>query len=1160
MTLDAPGQDAALNIRSVAENSLEATLGNCKNCQGKTGLAILPVTMYPAPKSMFDVYEDDKGVLENLNRLKSRLRTSEREGTWNYIRIVPAGYIYVLKKEGEGALSWESYAVGADGMLNRLPPSSLPATPDDTLLTNCRREGHSNFMPQFFCLDPETTPIAWIAFARNRWTDAVRAKMESDEEARKIRMREVDLRAAARGELGVESKVPFGQVVSAGTILSVADYTDSEFQEEFQQHLGHTLIDRSGQGAQLVANMTHASSRTEAGRGVMLLLPDAIGLAEELNLLRSQALQQYNGWEAGGSAVDGSDEDVLRPWKRQSATHVAYIEAWVKSRAESDGESLRGFWENHRLGPYTEAEFNWLHGSKVNGPPVEITDRGVRNHLTGARWVPAIDPQTGRPLQRDGAGDQLGYVELTQEALDAFRESRTQQNFDAKMKRYNKRLRVQELEDFNKLYSEQEQAWVDHIVSLDKDYAWYVRTDQLHAVLMHDFDDEKVLGHGSTSEQISEYLDDAQARLNATERVFGGGAFSEASFEELVKQFNKEPDDRTNWIATALLKDFEFIEAVIEPDPDMYSGLTAATQWGVDAWAALRARGEAIAGTAQGLTLSMQQVANRLRKDLLNTVKDGNVARIQPALNQIAQREVVWVRASALHEYLASNKQHYSINVTWRTGEYLDALYASGAGAPVFTLEGRRDGDRRQVSGQRRNARGQLNRLSRNSRLQGEIVVPLVIEKSALDKALNAPRSGGVMQVSNNPVLGHPSPPATMPKPVAEALLREKTVFRERNWSNLANREMGFTGIMVFFSIWELSSAVDDLSRTSGWEQADAVASFMGGVSGILAGGLEVAAYGAQVASRQTAPVASSLLLSRQASRALALRMGAGMLGAVGAFTDTVSSAFNAAAAHTSGEVASRNHYIASAGVLFTSASISGANVFLKWRVAVSARMGHQAAISLMRGVVLRGSAAALLGAGASTAVTGVGIVLFIAGLVWALYAAHLAHDENEKFLDRSFFGKHERKRDGRFGGPKPDGSEGLLEWMARGLDQEILALGGLAMGVHASLEWRDSWFSKDTVTISFMLGAWDSEFHVLRYRLEGHEQMPDLKVEQVPTGDLLLEAQAVPKPHEDEPSVYTFEEKLDIRNRYNAARLTWELIDISDDGVVASGEVWEKD
>lgn len=92
------------------------------------------------------------------------------------------------------------------------------------------------------------------------------------------------------------------------------------------------------------------------------------------------------------------------------------------------------------------------------------------------------------------------------------------------------------------------------------------------------------------------------------------------------------------------------------------------------------------------------------------------------------------------------------------------------------------------------------------------------------------------------------------------------------------------------------------------------------------------------------------------------------------------------------------------------------------------------------------------------------------------------------------------------------------------------------------------------------MGGLPDSEHHKLRFRLEGYEQMPDLKVEKAPAGDLLLEAHASPQQHEEEPSVYVFEEKLDVKSRYNAARLIWELIDVLDEGVVASGEVWEKD
>ena len=100
MTLDTPGQGLALNIRNVAESSIDATPESCRNCQGKTGLAILPVCMYPAPKSLFEFHKDDAPFKEWLSRLGGLLHTSTWHGTWNYLRIVPAGYIYVLKQEG----------------------------------------------------------------------------------------------------------------------------------------------------------------------------------------------------------------------------------------------------------------------------------------------------------------------------------------------------------------------------------------------------------------------------------------------------------------------------------------------------------------------------------------------------------------------------------------------------------------------------------------------------------------------------------------------------------------------------------------------------------------------------------------------------------------------------------------------------------------------------------------------------------------------------------------------------------------------------------------------------------------------------------------------------------------------------------------------------
>ncbi|MGY0650249.1 hypothetical protein ACW7GZ_00005, partial [Luteimonas sp. A537] len=92
----------------------------------------------------------------------------------------------------------------------------------------------------------------------------------------------------------------------------------------------------------------------------------------------------------------------------------------------------------------------------------------------------------------------------------------------------------------------------------------------------------------------------------------------------------------------------------------------------------------------------------------------------------------------------------------------------------------------------------------------------------------------------------------------------------------------------------------------------------------------------------------------------------------------------------------------------------------------------------LVGGTLLRTSAAALIGASA----TGVGIVLFIVGVAWALYAASLEHDENEKFPDRSFFGRH-KSTEGRFGGTQMDNPDA---WGAHGLDDELLAMGVLAI------------------------------------------------------------------------------------------------------------------
>jgi hypothetical protein len=118
-------------------------------------------------------------------------------------------------------------------------------------------------------------------------------------------------------------------------------------------------------------------------------------------------------------------------------------------------------------------------------------------------------------------------------------------------------------------------------------------------------------------------------------------------------------------------------------------------------------------------------------------------------------------------------------------------------------------------------------------------------------------------------------------------------------------------------------------------------------------------------------------------------------------------------------------------------------------------------------------------------------LVLFAAGILWAIYAQSLEHDDNERFLDRSYWGNHDGKEQfPPFGGEREAGLPAET-WMANGLSEEMLALATLALGIRVVMDdWNDeSWVNadrRDIVTATLSIGNWKPESMDYTYSLEG--------------------------------------------------------------------------
>lgn len=1162
-----PKPKAKGQIAKAAGSGSGASASNCKNCH-KTGLAILPVTGSPALRSVFDKYRADAAATAALKTLDGRLATTDRSLSWDFMRVLPAGYLYVLKSN----MVWDAYVVGIDGLLNKMPVEDLDETPDNTQLSvACKREGHSNIGPQFFCIDPAAHSQIWVAFSRHRWTKVVRERFKNDTDGcRTARMTRVDMQAAAKGDVGKGRTVSMAMEANEVHLLGVADFMAQGVRERFSRELNYPLRDRSGQAPALAKRMADASAKTPGKQGIVLYLPDPIGTAEELNCLRLNAVQAHQAWVAGGPCVDGTGANPERPWARQSAMHVAYIEAWAehgireKQKAGTDG--LRGLEQQIRdqggaLGSMTKQQFDQNYGHLVNKPVQN--PRGGLNPWSGAKWEPRIDPRTGKPVPSG-----MGYVRKSDAYWHALTDYHAKPKSEERLDRYRKHLRYAELKAFNSLYENQEKAWAERITALDKDYFAYVESRWLTELLTHDFESNKKFTDARQDvKQVKEHLMDTLARLQATERALGGAAVSEHSLNYLQKAIEKKVDDKDNWIARALLEDFGFLKKVQEGTtdpgtaPDLYEiaigAYGHASKDGREEWLKLwEGVKEQASQSAQNLVLPIQQAINHLRMKQL-AAAGGDAGKAVALLEEISRKEVVWVRAAALHEYLATTKKHYSVKVRWKLGEYLDAQVNALEQMPGFEIESRPYASRQMVRSEMRMARKQLDKLAKDPRFAGQVItVPLLVESSALQA--RAGRAGEAMlEVFSDDLLGSAKPPVALPKSVVETLVQRRPAGRGGAFKPVVGREGLFTAFALFLSGREFVAALQGLTK-SGFEQADAVASLASAISGLFGGAAEVGAMVTQGAL-QGGTQATGAVTAAAFGKALGLRLGAGLLGAAGAWADGASSYIKAKRAGLSGDKDATFHYEVSYRTLGASGASSIAGAFVTWRAALAARAGQQAvqiigrqvAVGVARGLVLRTAAATLLGA----SLTGVGLVLFAAGIFWALYAASLEDDDNEIFLDRTYWGKHERK-EGAFGGARPAaGRDALSNWMKAGIDAEMLALGNLALGFKAEItDWNGEWWANDIIEFKLSFGAWEPSSHRFEYKLDAFQ---DKERKGTPvllrSGPLAGES---PRKEEEDSQVY----ELSLTQRvddalYQSVRLTFSIY--KDGDLVGTDALW---
>ncbi|HBN9879246.1 TPA: hypothetical protein L3958_005217 [Pseudomonas aeruginosa] len=297
--LKATKKKVALTTPAGAANSSQ-----CADCVKANGLAILPLVTGLLPNRLLP--GDMTGIPEQfqinapLRDLSKALSAADLKHHWYYMRALPAGYLYLLLPDD----TWQSYLVDKSGLLRQMPPLNM-ASPADSVEPMdqsgaCRSPEHNPTALQFIVLDPDKTPSVWMAFSRYRWSQQVLDDYREDKDgSRNQRMTRLNVAAAARGELGIGSAVPNGQVVTAQLGKHVADYgaklTRTLIDNISLEHLhprGERLVPPYAQPQsdteKLATHMAEVSKKTPVNSGIFLVLDDVVGHAMQLNYLRNR--------------------------------------------------------------------------------------------------------------------------------------------------------------------------------------------------------------------------------------------------------------------------------------------------------------------------------------------------------------------------------------------------------------------------------------------------------------------------------------------------------------------------------------------------------------------------------------------------------------------------------------------------------------------------------------------------------------------------------------------------------------------------------------------------------------------------------------------------------------------------------------------------------
>jgi hypothetical protein len=614
----------------------------------------------------------------------------------------------------------------------------------------------------------------------------------------------------------------------------------------------------------------------------------------------------------------------------------------------------------------------------------------------------------------------------------------------------------------------------------DADYVAWLEQPATVSALRHDFDDDVALRqHNRTPAQLKTDVHEAAAQLDVMARCYGGGACTGTSLKHLVTMFGKDERDPYNFIARAILGELGLLDKAVDKfnteagtQADLYDALLARkAAWNEfrDAW---QQAGAITLGASDTLMQTAMQITQRM-KELALRPELAQQHGLKVALADAAKKQVVWGRAVGVMRFANEGIRQYMVAVRWRADAFAAASQDLTLQAPAM------DADRRKVTGKQARAkriavRAETKRYLRKLGGDAEATVMLVLDEKHLAQAA-ARRGEKMVQVVGAGMFGVPQGVVEIPESLAREVVREGS---RMSLGNLKNVGTALNGGVLWLQAWAVAESWQNIGKTGGWDQIDAVASLMGGVTGFAGAGAEVAALLLTPAATSRAGTPLAAELAARVPAHLKWKFAAGLFMAAGAVFDAAVAFAKSRKFARLGDKDAEAAYLGTFAVQGVGGISLGIGQYYAYRAAVLHRLGQQGTSMIL--------ARAFSPIQLSRCLTGIGLLLWVSGLGLSFYALYLEDDFNEVFLRRSFFAKEPHPQLGKFAD----------------LDQEVQSFGALALGSMCELEWHDNWTVADEITVRVKVFAPEPTAFVMA-RVEGFDAINGKPVATVFEGEL---------------------------------------------------------